>query len=56
MKEIASEGFRWIAFSKALVEAAGLRAGPPRPPQKTLAKDQAKKMKNLVGETGILSK
>jgi len=48
MKKISSEGFHWIVFSSALVEAAGLRAGPPRPPQKPLAKNQVKKIKNLV--------
>lgn len=54
--EITSEGKHWVAFAKALVEACGLHAGPPRPPQMPLTKEQKERVKNLVDETEILSK
>ena len=56
MKEIMSEGKHWIAISKALVEISGLNAGPPRPPQIPVTSDQYERIRNLVEETGILSK
>lgn len=53
-EEIAKEGKHWVAFAKALVEACGLHAGPPRPPQKPLTEKQKEKVKKLVAETEIL--
>lgn len=54
LEGVQNEGKHWIAFFKALVEIAGLNAGPPRPPQTPLTKEQYKRVENLVEETGIL--
>jgi len=56
LAEVTSEGYHWVAFSKALVEIAELKAGTPRPPQTPLPKNQYKKIKDLVDKTRILEK
>ena len=54
--DIISQGKHYVAVAKALVEVAGLPAGPPRPPQTPLTRAQYERIENLVKETGILSK
>ena len=55
-KTIVSQGGNGFAIGKALLEVAGLHAGPPRPPQTSLPRAQCQRIENLVKETGILSK
>ena len=53
-REIGKEGKNWVAVSKGLVEVTGGHAGPPRPPQTRITRDQYKRIEDLVKKSGIM--